>query len=53
MARCIENVLAQLFGNVDGFKDLNRSPVEDRIQGLVHAHLSMLPLQHINVAIAT
>jgi len=54
VAGCIENLLAQLFGNFDGFKELNRSPLENRIQGMVHGSLtSMLPLQHIYVAIAT
>ena len=54
MAGCIENLLAQPFGNFYGFKDLNRSPLEDRIQGLVHSSsTSMLLLQHMYVAIAT
>src|SRR5580698_2837117 len=55
MPGCIEKLLAQLFGNFYGFKDLNRSPLEDRVQSLVHFHFvtSMLPLQHRYVAIAT
>src|SRR5579864_5844166 len=54
MAGCIENLLAQSFGNFNGLKNLNRSPLEDRVQGLVHGspplccyyNILMLLLQH-------
>jgi hypothetical protein len=47
-------LLAQFVGNFNGFKDLNCSPLEDRVQGLVHGSCSsMLLLQHKYVAIAT
>jgi hypothetical protein len=39
-------LLAQSFGNFNGFKDLNRSPLEDRVQGLIHG-------SHLYVAITT
>src|SRR5579863_2454422 len=54
MAGCIENLLAQSFRNFNGFKDFNRPPLEDRVQGLIHdSTTSMLLLQHTYVAIAT
>jgi hypothetical protein len=46
MAYCIEKLLAQPFGNLYGLKDLNCSPLEDRVEDLAHDSLSMLPLQH-------
>jgi hypothetical protein len=52
MAGCIEDLLAYPLGDLDWLKDSNRSPFEDRLQGLVHI-TSMLPLQHIDVACAT
>src|SRR5215471_19183142 len=42
----IENLLAQPLGDFYGLKDLNCSPLEDRVQGLVHGN-------HLNVVITT
>ena len=39
MARRIENLLAHLFRNFDGLKNLYRPPVKDRIQDLVNGSL--------------
>ena len=54
MAGCIQNLLAQSSRNFYRFKELDRAPLKDRIQDLVHGlATSMLSLQHTYVAIAT
>ena len=50
----IQNLLAQRLGNVYSLKDLNCSPLKDRVKPVLHKCLDlMLLLQHINVATAT
>jgi hypothetical protein len=52
MASCIENLLAQFGGNCNGFKDLNRSPLEDRVEGIVHGTLPLCCYCNIEVLLA-